>query len=144
MAPMPERKTTTILSWPIARELAVLAKCDPRTIQEAARGHHGKGEPAVRARRVVADYFDLNPGIQPSTWKRPAEQPLKFHAVREIGARVGVDVEDVQRAARGLPVYGDKAVELLAAVKEYFEAHPDERPAPPSNRAPAAESGVTP
>ncbi len=128
---MAERKPTTILSWPIARELAVRAKCDPRTVQEAARGHFGKGKPAARARCVVADFFDLNPQQRPAEWKRPPEQPIPFHPAREIAKDIGVDVESVQCAARGLPIYdvhNDKALELYEKVAAYFVEHPDHRP----------------
>jgi hypothetical protein len=132
MARMPERKPTTILSWPIARELAVRAKCDPRTVQEAARGLLGKGDPAVRARCVVADYFDLNPQQRPPGWKRPPEQPIPYQTARAIARELGVSPSDVQSAARGLPIYDeheDKALDLHAKVEAYFAAHPEHRPA---------------
>ncbi len=131
MAVMPERKSSTVLSWPIARELAVRAKCDPRTIQKAATGQWGKGEHAVRARRVVADYFDLNPQQRPSFWKRPPEKPLPYQTALEIAKALGVGEEDVQCAARGLPIYdveADKASDVYKHVESYFAAHPNERP----------------
>lgn len=125
---MPPRKPDTVLSWAVARQLAVLAECDPRTIHAAARGDRGVGDSARRAREVVADYFDQNPHAKPAGWQRPPEAPLPLDVAKELAARAECNHRTIQRAAAGITIRANIEPRVREVIDEYFAAHPDERP----------------
>ncbi len=126
---MAQRKPDTVLTWPVARQLGVIADVDPRAIMVAAKGEKRRGDVARRAREAVADYFDTNPGTAPPGWTRPDEMPLTNAVARELAAAAGVHYSTIHRAAAGLPLHRDVAVQARAAVAAYFDAHPEARPA---------------
>lgn len=121
---MPGRKPDTVLSWPVARELATQAKVDPRTIHAAAKGEKGHGDGSRRARAVVAEYFEQHPDQKPEGWRRPAELPLPSAVAKELAAANEIDARTIQRAAAGMTVIGESGARALRAVAEYFKANP--------------------
>lgn len=127
--------SSNVIPRHLAEELASAAGCHWRTVMAAAEGRRVIGESGAKAQCVVADHFDLNPTMRPPGWKRPPHAPLPHMVAARIAEETKAPIEIVQRIAGGIPRYDELGTRIVEAIRQHYEAHPEDRPVPRSAKS---------